>query len=171
MNCRSVKTIRSQSLDESIVNVVYQSSGSVTTSTSAEKKITKFTNKVNVAQFLEGMGHPALEIEQLLHNFPSICKVLPKDNTYNDDDDEENISEVYYTINLATTSLDEVAKIPILSKCVVPSCYVDMVKLPEVFLEHPSVIVHESKNEDGDLEETIRDSITNEFIARKIIYD
>ena len=152
-------------MDESVVNVVYQSSGSVTTT--SEKKM-KFTNKVNVAQFLEGMGHPALEIEQLLHNFPSICKILPKDNSYNDDDD---ISEVYYTINLATTSPEDLEKIPILSKCVVPSCYVDMVKLPEVFLEHPFVKVHESKNDDGHLELTIRDSITDEFIARKIIYD
>ena len=163
-----MKTIRSQSLDESVVNVVYQSSGSVTTT--SEKKI-KFTNKVNVAQFLEGMGHPALEIEQLLHNFPSICKILPKDNSYNDEDDDEDISEVFYTINLATTSPEEVEKIPILNKCVVPSCYVDMVPLPEVFLEHPFVKVHESKNDAGHLELTIRDSITDEFIARKIIYD
>ena len=175
----SVKTIRSKSLDESVVNISYQSS------VTSEKKM-KFTNKVSVAQFLEGMGklmncvyqksseslsskcfssgHPALEIEQLLHNFPSLSKVLPKDRSRYEDD--EDISEVFYTINLAATSKEEVEKIPILSKCVKQSCYVDIVKIPELFLKHRHVTMIEKDNE-----MTMYDTITKEFIARKIIYD
>ena len=154
----SVKTIRSKSLDESVVNISYQSS--VTS-----EKTMKFTNKVSVAQFLEGMGHPALEIEQLLHNFPTLSKVLPKDRSRYEDDNDD-ISEVFYTIDLAATSKEEVEKIPILSKCVKQSCYVDIVKIPELFLKHRHVTMIERDNE-----MTMYDTITKEFIARKIIYD
>ena len=112
------------------------------------------------------MGHPALEIEQLLHNFPNLSKVVPKDKSLFDDDDEKDISICLYTINLAATSKEEVGKIPILAKCVGYGCSVDMVKLPDVFLEHPNVRVREINNE-----MTIRDSITDQFIARKIIYN
>ena len=39
----------------------------------------RFKDKVSVARFLEGMGHPALEIEQLLFNYPNISRVAPRD--------------------------------------------------------------------------------------------
>ena len=108
------------------------------------------------------LGHPALDLEILLHNFPSISKILPKLRNSDDDDDT---SEVHYTINLATTSTEDAGKIAILSKCIRHSCFVDMIKLPEIFLEHPHVRVYETNNE-----MTIR-TMKDEFIARKIIYD
>jgi len=44
--------------------------------------------------------------------------------------------------------------------------YIDMVQLPDIFLEHPTVRVQESDNE-----MIISDVETGEFIAKKIIYD
>ena len=57
----SVRTIRSKSLDDGMLEVLYQSNEH------------RFNDKVSVAEFLEGMGHPALEVEQLLLNLPSIA--------------------------------------------------------------------------------------------------
>ena len=43
---------------------------------------------------------------------------------------------------------------------------VELVKLPEVFIQHPSVKVKEEANE-----MVIEDAITGDFIAKKIMYD
>jgi hypothetical protein len=129
----------------------------------------RFTDKVSVARFLEGAGHPAVEIEELLHNFPGIARVAPKD-TRNPAENGGNPGQAgpgkaVCSIVLTEWSVDDVGANPLLGKTVVP-CYVDMVQLPDVFLRHPSVRVRESDNE-----MVIRDSITDEFIAKKIIYD
>ena len=144
----SVRTIRSKSMDD--VEILYQAS---------KDTDLRFKDKVSVAQFLEGMGHPALEIEQLLSNYPKIARVAPRDDRNKED------SETVCTIALSEWSVEEVSKNPVLAKTVTP-CFVDMVKLPEIFLKHPHVRVSESNNE-----MTIRDSISDAFIAKKIIYD
>ena len=69
------------------------------------------------------------------------------------------------TITLSKCSVEDVGQHPQLAKTVVP-CYVDMVKLPDIFHRHPCVRVKECNNE-----MTIRDAITDTFIAKKIIYD
>lgn len=129
-----VRKIRSKSLDE----VIYQSSSS-----SSESKL-KFRDKVSVARFLEGMGHPALEVEQLLFNYPQISRVAPRDGLCNE-------------ATVPTDAVDDPRVTP---------CYVDMVKLPEIFHKHPHVKVRESNNE-----MVISDSVTEAFIAKKIIYN
>jgi len=54
---------------------------------------------------------------------------------------------------------------PAFSKTVMES-FVEIVHLPDVFMEHPVV-----KVEDKDNEMVIKDVFTDEFIAKKIIYD
>lgn len=133
-----VRKIRSKSLDE----VIYQSSSS----SSSDNKL-KFKDKVSVARFLEGMGHPALEVEQLLFNYPQISRIAPRDGLLNE---------------AADASADNhISDDPKLTQC-----YIDMVKLPEIFHKHPHVKVRESNNE-----MVISDSITDAFIAKKIIYN
>ena len=68
-------------------------------------------------------------------------------------------------INLCEWSVDQARRHPILGRAVTP-CFVDMVRLPGIFLQHPSVLVEESENE-----MVISDYFTEEFIAKKIIYD
>jgi len=120
----------------------------------------RFKNKVSVARFLEGMGHPALEIEQLLFNYPNIARVAPRDLT-EEEEEEEGDNEEKETLNEESAiKLDD-----LLSKTLTP-CYVDIVKLPDIFLKHPCVRVTESNNE-----MMIRDAISDAFIAKKIIYD
>ena len=114
----------------------------------------RFKDKVNVARFLEGMGHPALEIEQLLFNYPNIARVAPRDLTEEEEEDKETLIEEP-AINLND----------VLTKTLTP-CYVEIVKLPDIFLRHPCVRVKESNNE-----MMIRDAISDAFIAKKIIYD
>ena len=63
----SVRTIRSKSKVDQL-QVLYKSNNQ------------SFKDKISVAEFLEGMGHPALEIEQLLLNLPSIAKAVPRDH-------------------------------------------------------------------------------------------
>ena len=150
----SVRTIRSKSLD---LEVLYKTN-----------KFHTFKDKVSLAEFLEGMGHPALEIEQLLLNLPSIAKAVPRDRRIIEDGEEEGTSDSCIppcTITLSKCSVEEVGKNPQLAKTVVP-CYVDMVKLPDIFHRHPCVRVKECNNE-----MTIRDAVTDTFIAKKIIYD
>ena len=152
----SVRTIRSKSLDDRMLEVLYQSNEH------------RFNDKVSVAEFLEGMGHPALEVEQLLLNLPRIAHAIPRrqaSDAYGEEVNEDSINNAYATILLSQCSVAEVGKNPQLAKTVVP-CFIDMVKLPDIFLEHPSVRVEEQ-----DQVMTIRDAITNSFIAKKIIYD
>ncbi len=123
-----------------------------------------------VARFVEGMGHPAVEIEQILHNFPNLRDCLPKDpdNQFADNDnDDSNHSDdnMVTTIVLTEWSVEDVGQDPVLAKTVIP-CYCDMVKLPDVFLEHPVVRVRDSESE-----MVITDFYTGDFIAKKIIYD
>ena len=144
----SVRTIRSKSLD---LEVLYQS------------KEHKFNDKVSVAEFLEGMGHPALEVEQLLLNLPRIAHAVPRRQQYEGEDESSNTT--YATIILSQSSVEEVGKDPQLAKTVAP-CYIDLVKLPDIFLKYKTVSVEEQ-----DQVMTIRDALTNAFIAKKIIYD
>ena len=114
---------------------------------------------MSVAQFLEGMGHPALEIEQLLFNYPKIARVAPKDKQEEEPEPESSDCD-YSQLSSQSLKIDD-----LIAKTVTP-CYVDMVKLPDIFLKHPCVRVKESNNE-----MLIRDSITDAFIAKKIIYE
>ena len=156
----SVRTIRSQSMDD--VEVLYQSS--------SKANDLRFKDKVSVARFLEGMGHPALEVEQLLFNYPKIASVAPRDQSPESEDEDDTggnrgRSQVLCTIALSEWSVEDVSKTDLLAKTVLP-CYVDSIQLPEIFLKHPSVRVSESDNE-----MIIRDAFTDAFIAKKIIYD
>ena len=144
----SVRTIRSKSLD---LEVLYQS------------KEHKFNDKVSVAEFLEGMGHPALEVEQLLLNLPRITHAVPRRQQYEGEDESSNTT--YATVILSQSSVEEVGNDPQLAKTVAP-CYIDLVKLPDIFLKYKTVSVEEQ-----DQVMTIRDALTNAFIAKKIIYD
>lgn len=133
----------------------------------------RFTSKLGVARFLEGMGHPAVELEQLLHNFSTISFVAPEDPGKETQLEEGSSSSrssatkssMQFSINLNEWSVAEVSAHPWLGKAVVP-CNVDMVKLPEVFLSHPEVRVREAENE-----MVITDYHTDEFIAKKIMYE
>ena len=149
-----VRTIRGRN------ETLYQSSSSFhkTPADNSTAEEFKFKDKVSVAQFLEGMGHPALEIEQLLFNYPNIARVAPKDEQEEEKSDRDNDSPAVGEDNAIRLD-DLVAK-------TVTSCYVDMVKLPDIFLKHPCVRVKESNNE-----MLIRDADTGMFIAKKIIYE
>jgi len=149
-----VRTIRGRN------ETLYQSSSSFhkTPADNSTAEEFRFKDKVSVAQFLEGMGHPALEIEQLLFNYPNIARVAPKDGQEEEKSDRDNDSPAVGEDN--AIRLDD-----LVAKTVTP-CYVDMVKLPDIFLKHPCVRVKESNNE-----MLIRDADTGMFIAKKIIYE
>ena len=149
-----VRTIRGRN------ETLYQSSSSFhkTPADNSTAEEFRFKDKVSVAQFLEGMGHPALEIEQLLFNYPNIARVAPKDGQEEEKSDRDNDSPAVSEDN--AIRLDD-----LVAKTVTP-CYVDMVKLPDIFLKHPCVRVKESNNE-----MLIRDADTGMFIAKKIIYE
>ena len=149
-----VRTIRGRN------ETLYQSSSSFhkTPADNSTAEEFRFKDKVSVAQFLEGMGHPALEIEQLLFNYPNIARVAPKDGQEEEKRDRDNDSPAVGEDN--AIRLDD-----LVAKTVTP-CYVDMVKLPDIFLKHPCVRVKESNNE-----MLIRDADTGMFIAKKIIYE
>ena len=159
----------------------------------------KFKTKLELVHYLEGIGHPAIQLEQMLRNFkttetqrttnPLTSDVSENTNlatkdlkgkdekevgnfedaAKNSDDHDVEESEaskcVLSPINLCEWSVDQARRHPILGRAVTP-CYVDMVQLPGIFLQHPSVIVEESENE-----MVISDYYTKEFIAKKIIYD
>ena len=149
-----VRTIRGRN------ETLYQSSSSFhkTPADNSTAEEFRFKDKVSVAQFLEGMGHPALEIEQLLFNYPNIARVAPKDGQEEEKSDRDNDRPAVGEDN--AIRLDD-----LVAKTVTP-CYVDMVKLPDIFLKHPCVRVKESNNE-----MLIRDADTGMFIAKKIIYE
>merc|ERR1712062_502073 len=137
----------------------------------------------------DGIGHPAIQLEQMLQNFTKISqnkseenheikeKVASKkekeenesnknvDNSSDNEDDNDKDDLLLSPINLCEWSVDQAKRHPILGRAVTP-CYVDMVQLPGIFLQHPSVLVEESENE-----MVISDLFTKEFIAKKIIYD
>ena len=155
------------------------------------KETQNFKSKLDVVQFLDGIGHPAIQLEQMLKNFIkhdteqksiSSTPVCSKDdnsvteslkeeekeykNVENDhEEDPEPPKYILSSINLCEWSVDQARRHPILGRAVTP-CFVDMVQLPGIFLQHPSVIVEESENE-----MVISDYFTKEFIAKKIIYD
>ena len=148
-----VRTIRGRN------ETLYQSSSSFhkTLADNSTAKEFRFKDKVSVAQFLEGMGHPALEIEQLLSNYPNIARVAPKDGQEEEDKSDSPAAAV---------GEENVIRLDDLVAKTVTPCYVDMVKLPDIFLKHPCVRVKESNNE-----MLIRDADTGMFIAKKIIYE
>ena len=121
-----------------------------------------------------GLDHPAVELEKLLINYLPIipdnspaqvsgdlytCRWILKPN-FRKKRPEEQLS-----INLLEWSVDDAKRHPILKRTV-DQCLVEMVHLPDIFLEHPVVKVVESDNE-----MVISDLYTNEFIAKKIFYD
>jgi hypothetical protein len=174
---------------EALMNYVSQKFG--------EEHTQKFKSKLELVHYLEGIGHPAIQLEQMLRNFkkietpahpltPNVSEDsnLPTEDLQrkeekevkhfddaaknSDDHDVEESDEskcVLSPINLCEWSVDQARRHPILGRAVTP-CYVDMVQLPGIFLQHPSVIVEESENE-----MVISDYYTKEFIAKKIIYD
>ena len=148
-----VRTIRGRN------ETLYQSSSTFykTSADSSTAEEFRFKDKVSVAQFLEGMGHPALEIEQLLFNYPNIARVAPKDGQEEEDKSDSPAAAV---------GEENVIRLDDLVAKTVTPCYVDMVKLPDIFLKHPCVRVKESNNE-----MLIRDADTGMFIAKKIIYE
>ena len=117
-----------------------------------------FDSKVEVANYIEPKGHPALELEQLMSmsvlREKSPFLILAR----------EKRAQSMLTIKLKDC-VEDYANHPILGKAVIP-CYVDMVKLPDIFLEHPNVYVRENANE-----MVITDVNTEEFIAKKIMYE
>ena len=163
-----------------------------------EKPTQEFNSKLEVVKNLDGIGHPAIQLEQMLRNFTKPeatdhfnhnVTVSSKDTDLteehikegtkekeledvenepkyqHDEEAEESLQYVLSPINLCEWSVDQARKHPILGRAVTP-CYVDMVQLPGIFLQHPSVRVEESENE-----MVISDYYTREFIAKKIIYD
>lgn len=68
-------------------------------------------------------------------------------------------------IDLKRCRAKDYAGHPILAKAML-HCYVDMVQLPDIFLRHPCVNVRETANE-----MVITDVDTEEFIAKKIMYE
>ncbi len=84
---------------------------------------------------------------------------------FQDDGDDDDANGCAYTIDLNGVTAQDLLNHPVMNKTVIPSL-VEMVKLPAIFLEHPHVKVKEEHNE-----MTITDLDTNEFIAKKIIYD
>ena len=139
---------------------------------------------------MDGIGHPGIQLEQMLKNFVqnSHLKTVGNnetkdalevkkeeeeadennesiDNSLNTDEDTDSNELLFAPINLCDWSVDQARRHPILGRAVTP-CYVDMVQLPGIFLQHPSVLVEESENE-----MVISDYFTKEFIAKKIIYD
>lgn len=133
---------------------------------SPEEKDIVFSSKVEVACYLESKGHPAVELEQLISlaaakRWHSSTAPAAAATTVPTDPEPPAV----LTINLTRCNAEDILGHPLLGKTVIP-CYVDMVMLPDIFLEHPTVAVRENDNE-----MVITDVLTNEFIAKKIMYE
>lgn len=98
-----------------------------------------FSSKVEVAAFIEPNGHPAVELAHIM------AMTLRRNALGPLPVDEDN---------------------PMLNDLKQNKLGVELVKLPEVFIQHPSVKVKEEANE-----MVIEDAITGDFIAKKIMYD
>lgn len=103
-----------------------------------------FSSKVEVAAFIEPKGHPAVEMAHIM------AKTLKRN------------ALVPLPVDLSLPIEDN----PVLRDLRDNMSYVELVKLPEVFIQHPSVKVTEEANE-----MVIEDAITGDFIAKKIMYD
>jgi len=103
-----------------------------------------FSSKVEVAAYIEPNGHPAVELAHIMAMTlrRNALGPLPVDLTPPNEDN------------------------PVLNELRRNSLAVELVKLPEVFIQHPSVKVKEEANE-----MVIEDAITGDFIAKKIMYD
>ena len=104
-----------------------------------------FSSKVEVAAFIEPKGHPAVEMAYVMG-------MTLKRNRLQ-----------HMAVDLRQQRLEDN---PVLREIVSNMSYVELVKLPDVFIEHPCVRVTESANE-----LVIEDAITGDFIAKKIMYD
>ena len=103
-----------------------------------------FSSKVEVAAFIEPKGHPAIEMAHIM------AMTLKRNSLLSS------------PVDLRLPPQDN----PVLRDVRDNMIYVDLVKLPEVFIQHPSVRVTEEANE-----MVIEDAITGDFIAKKIMYD
>jgi hypothetical protein len=108
---------------------------------------TWFSSKVEAAAFLEPKGHPAIELAQLVTMTMERARLL---------------SSPPVSVSLRRGSAEGSVLTTIMSQ----TSYVEMVKLPDVFLVHPCVRVTETANE-----MVIEDVDTGEFIAKKIMFD
>ena len=149
------------------------------------RKEEPFRSKWEAAEYLEPKGHPANELEVLLGKCVVRCRERREritqrrlqrererereagggaNDTSEEDEEDANASQ-YLSIDLNSVTAQDILGHPVMGKTVIPTL-VEMVKLPGIFLEHPSVRVKEENNE-----MTITDVDTAEFIAKKIIYD
>ena len=103
-----------------------------------------FSSKVEVAAFIEPKGHPAIELAHIMAMTLKRNELVP------------------LPVDLRLPIIDN----PVLRDLRDNMSYVELVKLPEVFIQHPSVRVKEEANE-----MVIEDAITGDFIAKKIMYD
>ena len=103
-----------------------------------------FSSKVEVAAFIEPKGHPAVEIAHIMAMTLKRNELVP------------------LPVDLRRPIEDD----PVLRDLRDNMSCVELVKLPEVFIQHPSVKVTERANE-----MVIEDAITGDFIAKKIMYD
>ncbi len=108
---------------------------------------TWFSSKVEAASFLEPKGHPAIDLGQL------VVLALERDRLF---------AAPPVTVNV----MADVDSQPVLRDIMSQMSYVEMVKLPDVFLDHPSVRIQEKDNE-----MITKDAITGEFIAKKIMFE
>lgn len=119
-----------------------------------------FNTKIDVANYLEPKGHPALEVGQIVS---ILVGAMPRSQEANETTPlpRGRCSEVI-TINLKQSSPDELPNHAALGKSFMKS-FVDLVQLPNIFLTHPSVRVTENSKE-----MVISDIFTGEFIAKKV---
>ncbi|TRY62839.1 hypothetical protein TCAL_14314 [Tigriopus californicus] len=119
-----------------------------------------FNTKMDVANYLEPKGHPALEVGQIMS---ILVGTIPRsqENQTVASSPRGTRSDVI-TINLKQSSHDELPNHAALGKSFLKS-FVDLVQLPNIFLTHPSVRVTENSKE-----MVISDIFTGEFIAKKV---
>jgi len=146
----------------------------------------RFLSRSLVAQRLEEEGHSKQVVDRVRQaNFPPRRKVGPKsalrrwhkagiiddykseaESSTSEDEDPVTVLRLPNSLKFRKGSrMDEYLD---LDKLFDPSNggIIEIVQLPDIFLEHPTVSVTES-----DSEMVISDVITGEFIAKKIIYD
>ena len=111
-----------------------------------------FGSKLESANHLESKGHPAVELETLM-------RVVARRGWL--DRWRDTI-----TVRLDRVAAADLLKDKKLAKAVLP-VQVEVVKLPEVFLTHPTVRVEETQAN----ETVITDVRTGDFIAQKITYE
>jgi hypothetical protein len=132
--------------DRWIVKKVYPQPPGVAELVFSSPKEVNYSSKLEVAELLEPRGHPAVELEHLVHRIAQ--------------------RRTAFSLFVDVRSIpDETLLHPVLGRALVPT-YVDMTHLPEVFLQHECVRVIDNGNET-----IFTDAATGDFIAKKIMCD